>query len=328
MLLSVKKFIQAIIFLIIIQNLLFAITEDSAKKVMLNTREYENYRRFIIEIPEEATNQTTTFVRPQISTKPDSGIFSIVIKSENVQKFEGERLRKSEGDIPVRFIITYPDSNTIKIDGKSNEFDEITSFYLVDKNKYIFDLYKFSNDDNFYSNSVKLLTPVETDEKVQDTVKKKVFTGSKNNKFVNKKSSEKNDILSQSIKTAGMILSGVIFLVLATYFILKIYTGKNLFQDIKQISHPTPKETKKHTVSKKKTEETKKLSEKVIDAIEKEEYYPPKPTIENPIVDESAINSMLFDKKERQVRKIMHQKNLNYNEAELLFNLSHGQLNG
>eukprot|EP01156_Anaeramoeba_ignava_P003157 Anaeramoba_ignava/a221031_43.p1 GENE.a221031_43~~a221031_43.p1 ORF type:complete len:327 (-),score=31.88 a221031_43:114-1094(-) len=310
---------------------LLTITLADVNKVTLNTREYENYRRFIIEIPKNATNQNNTFVRPLISSEPDSGNFSVLIHSENVQKFEGERLRKSEGNIPVRFVVSYPDSNTIKIDGKSNEFDQITSYYIMDENKYVFDLYKFANDDNFYSNSVKLLTPIEPTQKSQDTIEKNIVQRPKNIPQKVKKSTGQNtNILAQSIKTASVILSGLIFLIMATYFVLKIYSGKSLFQDIKQLSHPTPKETKKQKVASKPKKQTVKENVDVKDEIDETEINitPPRRRIEKPAIDESAINSMLFDKKEREVRRIMHVKNLNYNEAEMVFNLSHGQLNG
>ena len=327
LLLDKRKTIIVFILLLLQVNFVFALKLKSEKKVVLNTREYENYRRFILEIPENATNIMNSFIKPEIISNADSGLFSILIKSENVQLFEGEKLRKSEGRIPVRFTISYPDSHTIKIDGKTIDFDNIVSFYIIDENKYVFDIYQYSNNDNFYSNSVQLLSPEFKDRKNQishpetlitknDVIKTKILTPKSKNSNVT--------ILTQSIKTASMILSGIIFLIISTYFILKIYTGKSVFKDIKQLSHPNSKENKSQP--KKITFEKEEQINTTIDRIE-EEIQRPK-LLEKQVVDESAINSMLFDKKERQVRKMMNQKHLNYSEAEMVYNLSHGQLHG
>jgi len=325
MLSSVKKQISIIFSLIFLTVSGFAAKDTSDSIIQLNTREYDNYRRFILEIPEQATNAKNTFIRPEISANSAEGYFSILIQSENVQRYEGEKLRKSEGDIPVRFTITYPDSNTVKIDGKTIGFETITSYYVIDENKYIFDIYRYANDDKFYSNSVQLLTPKTRAEKTSDTTSEnQISTNSR--QFSGKQRSAKSgsSILTQSIKTAGVILSALIFIIMATYFILKVYTGKSLFQDIKQLSHSTPKPSKGRPKPAKGKAKSLKPEEKEDAFSDEMEFHEP----EKHVVNESAINSMLFDKKEREIRKLMHQKNLNYNEAEMMFNLSHGQFYG
>jgi hypothetical protein len=325
MLSSVKKQVSIIFSLIFLTVSGFAAKDTSDSIIQLNTREYDNYRRFILEIPEQATNAKNTFIRPEISANSAEGYFSILIQSENVQRYEGEKLRKSEGDIPVRFTITYPDSNTVKIDGKTIGFETITSYYVIDENKYIFDIYRYANDDKFYSNSVQLLTPKTRAEKTSDTTSEnQISTNSR--QFSGKQRSAKSgsSILTQSIKTAGVILSALIFIIMATYFILKVYTGKSLFQDIKQLSHSTPKPSKGRPKPAKGKAKSLKPEEKEDAFSDEMEFHEP----EKHVVNESAINSMLFDKKEREIRKLMHQKNLNYNEAEMMFNLSHGQFYG
>jgi len=304
-----------------------AMTANAREKVNLLTREYSEYRRFILDIPNNQGNQPGSIIKPVISTIADSGEFSILITSQKVQSFAGEKLRKSEGNIPIRFTISYPDSNQILIKGKTIPFDKITSFYIINENKYVFDIYEYSTDDNYYSNSVQLLEkeeqlskePVSSkDTNLASTIVSKVKEARPKDSTVN--------LLAKSMKTAGMILSGLIFLLFATYFIIKIYSGRNIFQDIARMSQPRPQKPSrsKRPASKKPAGYPQKQP-----SIDKQnqdleaDIYSYNTKREMPVINESAINSMLFDKKEKQIRKIMHQKKLNYNEAEMLFNLSH-----
>ncbi|MFP4547685.1 MAG: hypothetical protein ACLFQM_06095 [Fidelibacterota bacterium] len=315
--------IKGLILLVII----FAATVTAQEQVNLLTREYPEYRRFILDIPFNEGETYNSVIKPVISTMADSGEFSILITSQKARTFKGESLRKSEGNIPVRFTISYPDSNQILIQGKTIPFDKITSFYIIDENKYVFDIYEYSVDDNYYSNSVQLLNPEDQatkgavsseDTNLATSIVNKVRKARPENTTVN--------LLTKSLKTAGMILSGLIFLLFATYFIIKIYSGRNIFQDIAGMSQPGPGKEKpnKRPPQRKPSEYSRKQAQ-----IDKQnqsaetDIYSYNTKRETPVINESAINSMLFDKKEKQIRKIMHQKKLNYNEAEMLFNLSH-----
>jgi len=318
MFLSDKRIVLMILFL--------CITLVAQEKVSLTTREYDNYRRFILEIPENSLSNENSFIKPVVNSEADSGQFSITIQSEKIQQYAGERLRKSEGEIPVRFVISYPDSNSILIQGNTTKFDKITSFYIMDENKYVFDIYKYDTDDNYYTNSVQLLNNEKVDnlkKKLQDTVAIKA-KNTESNPRVNKKES----MLGQSVKTAAMILSGLAFIIIATYFIMKIYTGSSLFKDISKLSQANDATSSKTSKKKINSEIKKKILEEQIreNNIENENQVrvPRQPVM----VNESAVNSMLFDKKERQIRKIMNQKKLNYNEAEMVFNLTHGSYVG
>ncbi len=303
--------------------LILCVSLYAGNKVNLTTREYEDYRRFILDIPVNELSSDNSFIKPIVKSEADSGFFSIMIESNKVQQYAGERLRKSEGKIPVRFIISYPDSNSILVQGNTSKFDKITSFYIIDENKYVFDIYKYDTDDNYYSNSVQLLN----NEKLAKPIKKQtteLVNSSKNTRSQVTKSQEKGNLLNQSIKTASMILTGLIFIIIATYFIMKIYSGKSIFKNISKLSQssPVPVKSRRKIQPEQKFEEENQI---IRESIQQVRISKP-PT--NPIINESAINSMLFDKRERQIRKIMNSKKLNYNEAEMVFNLSHGSLVG
>ncbi|MBN2280453.1 MAG: hypothetical protein JXQ65_07735 [Candidatus Marinimicrobia bacterium] len=319
MYLSIRKFGWSLLFL-------FTVAQ-AVESVTLTTREYDNYRRFILSIPENKGQMENSFLRPIITSTPDSGLFNIEIRSEKVQQYEGERLRKSEGKIPVRFIISYPDSNTLLIEGSTTKFDKITSFFILDENKYVFDLYRYDTDDYYYSNSVQLLNNEKPESTAKSMVPLLVNPEKEREKNQGNTSSAKVSLLTKSIQTAAMILSGIIFIIIATYFILKIYSGKSLFRDISKLSqatfHPEKQARKQEILPEPETTVQVNMEAKAHD---KEATYS-KPVV-SPVIDESAVNSMLFDKKERQIRRIMNQKNLNYNEAEMVYNLSHGSFVG
>ncbi len=297
---NLMKAILMFIFVFVLFSNAWA-TKD--KNVNLSTQEYSNYRRFILTIPENIEIEENSIIMPQIDSNPSLGEFSIIIKSENVRKFEGERLRKDEGEIPIRFVLSYPDKNTLQITGKTVKYKNINAFYIIGKQQYIFDiLTDDQNQSGFYTQSVKLLenNPISNDN--PEDQPKKTLNIIQNNK----PDKSQSNIISQSLKTALMIFVAITFLVIATISILKIFNGEKIFGSSAK------------TVSAKKVKAEKIILEKQIDF----PIIPKKVRKKINYYNDSSINSLVYDKKERKIRILMNKKQLNYDEAEMLLNLS------
>ncbi len=286
--------------------------------ITLTTREYEDYRRFILHIPNNDFGQNY-LIKPKIKTDQKAGEFEILIQSPGFKSFKGEKLRKSEGEIPVRFTLSSPDSTSLLVTGNTIAYDNLTAFYILEENKYVFDIYKYAMDDNYYSNSVQLLSPKK--KKSVTPVEIKDTNETSATKIASKESVKNEALLTKSIKTAGMIVSGLLFLLIATYFIIKIYSGRSLFRDISALSKP--KKSKRSNKYKKSSSRPSTIDMTLKDHNKHYENKEPVKQVKRNIINESEINSMLFDKKEKQIRRMMNQKDLNYNEAEMLYNLSH-----
>ncbi len=117
-------------------------------KISLSTMEFDNYRRIILTSPSEGSGH---FIAPQIEDDPENGEFTLIFSPLDSASYIGKRLTKEYGTTPIQLTVSFPDSQTLKITGKSLRFDKLVGYYQLGEERYIFDIYTDSPHESFFN---------------------------------------------------------------------------------------------------------------------------------------------------------------------------------
>ncbi len=124
--------------------LLFLPTRLPADRIVITTDEYRTVRRIVVTLPER--NET----RPIVESFPDSGRFTIRVKAVDSAEFNSRKYIRAAGAVPIKLVTSFPDSQTMLIEGYTRPFKRLVSYLFLNENKLIFDVYNHPPAESFF----------------------------------------------------------------------------------------------------------------------------------------------------------------------------------
>ncbi len=118
------------------------------QKISLSTMEFGNYRRIILTSPNRDTGY---FVSPAIEEEPEEGEFTLDFSPVDSAAYVGKRLTREYGKMPIQLSVSFPDSQTLRISGKSLKFDKLVGYYQLGEERYIFDIYTEAPHESYFN---------------------------------------------------------------------------------------------------------------------------------------------------------------------------------
>jgi len=110
--------------------------------------EFDNYRRIILTSPDRNTG---LFISPKIEDDPSKGEFTLTFSPVDSIAYVGKRLTREYGKMPIQLSVSFPDSQTLRISGKSLKFDKLVGYYQLGEERYIFDIYTAAPHESYFN---------------------------------------------------------------------------------------------------------------------------------------------------------------------------------
>lgn len=137
--------ISQIVWLFIFSGVVQAESLNGTDQVSLRTGEFDSFRRILLTISTGVDTVDTNgrIAIPELNFDSQTGEFEISLFPIDTSFFTGETLRmEEEGAYPVRLSCVFPDAKTIIVKGKTVPFEKIIGYNIIGTNQYIFDIYK------------------------------------------------------------------------------------------------------------------------------------------------------------------------------------------
>ena len=316
--------------------LIGAVPSDSVR-IDVNQSRMPEGQQLAVYLPENPA-RPNHIPAPKIEKDPANGEFEVTFSSVNLTPNKQQQLTKSTDQAPLSILLFFLDNRKLKVVVKTAPFNFINGYYSIEKGIYIFDI-------NYKNNAQRLATIQKSNiEEKKDNNLNNKFSAFSDNQQTEKEQSSNNiktagpqqenmgvsTIFMRAVKSALMVAAIIIFLVLATAFVIKIYSGQNiLLPYLKEFINQVQTDRK---VKEKPVQNRQKN-------IEPENIQPKKPASEPPAAEsktgeieedfaqEAAENFTGVNNKGSNIRKIMEKQGLTYDEAELYYNMNHSQFN-
>jgi hypothetical protein len=107
---------------------------------ILKSRDLRTFRRLILTNPTH--RDSAAFVIPRLTTNYAEGTFTITLTPVDTNLYYGARLIRDNESQPLELTVSFPDSATIIITGRSDKLGLVADYFAISSNKFIFDLYR------------------------------------------------------------------------------------------------------------------------------------------------------------------------------------------
>lgn len=118
------------------------------EQIRVISQDYSSFHRVKISGPDGGPAEFLPL--PDIRETPEDGQFEILFSPVDTNQFRGQSISRDWGNVPLQLIITFPDSNTMKIAGTTIPYSESRCFHTVRENIYYFDIYPDSADESTF----------------------------------------------------------------------------------------------------------------------------------------------------------------------------------
>lgn len=226
-----RKWVQisGIGLLILFVNVLQSGQDRLSDRFVLMTEEFDQFRRIIFVSP--LHQEICTTYLPIVVADSLNGEFTITLSSLDTSLFVGKRLYKLMGNFPIRLAVLFPDSQTILLDGKTVPFEKIVSYYVIDGEKFIFDIYKKLPFESYFKEKTITASTLFSSKRLEKNSGKNISAILDEQPTIKAVRSQLNtgkNLLVRSI----IFSSSFVFFGLVVYFVLGLkknsFTGENL----------------------------------------------------------------------------------------------------
>lgn len=126
--------------LIVLCGLLITQAEGlNEPRIFVKTRDLKDFRRIMLKFSMPVP--FAQLPKPKFGTEPESGDFKILLQGIPAQRFFGPLDMNDKSGHPLRYAVTFPDSMSISIQGRTLPFERMTAAYVFSENCYIFDVF-------------------------------------------------------------------------------------------------------------------------------------------------------------------------------------------
>jgi len=326
-----KQSIILILFMnLILSQLSFlqgASSSDSVK-IKINQNKLPESQTIELSLP-ESPQFKEIIPNPRIEKDLANGAFEITFSSINLAPSKKQQISGSNQQTPLSILLFFQDNRKLKLVVKTGSLQNLNSYYSIEKNKFYFDLI-YSNSEQIASSipSNSMQNKIDKTDKAPKNLIASNFESTQNQpepeNYKEAESMNKNSvtetrvgsILFRAVKSAIMVALVIVFLVAATILVINTYSGQNLLQPyLKEIKKSLNKKkakskNKKSKATRKKQQQSEYLKEAEYEKKEKE--YDRKISKKITSIDDRVL----------EIRKIMDEQGLTYDEAELYYNMN------
>ena len=304
-----------------------ASSSDSVK-IKINQNKLPESQTIELSLP-ESPQFKEIIPNPRIEKDLANGEFEITFSSINLAPSKKQQISGSNQQTPLSILLFFQDNRKLKLVVKTGSLQNLNSYYSIEQNKFYFDL-TYSKSKNIARSftSRNKETNVSNSEKATETLIASNHESTPNQQepenytaanTIDKKSgieSRVGSILFRAVKSAIMVALVIVFLVAATILVINTYSGQNLLQPyLKELKKSLNKKKakskdKKSKATRKKQQQSEYLKEAEYEKKEKE--YDRKISKKITSIDDRVL----------EIRKIMDEQGLTYDEAELYYNMN------
>jgi len=289
------KFLQIvqIVWLFLFSVVLHAESLNGTDQVSLKTREFDSFRRILLTISKSVdivdTNGRKTI--PELNFDLQAGEFEISLSPIDTIFFTGKTLRIEEGGIyPVRLSCVFPDAKTIIVRGKTVPFEKIIGYSIIGTNQYIYDIYKNLPLETDFLEKIMLASSEHIDSSTRKQILEPEYIGA----FDTSSQSASGTIKTKgkgNFKKAFLISTFVILFGIFVFSILILMPRFSIIQKWFNIFR----------------------KDRIGDELGEE--------------DNILISNMSSAKKEQAIRRLMQEKGISYDEADIMVSISKRRIN-
>jgi len=108
-------------------------------RIFVKSHDLKDFRRIMLKF-----SMPVPFAQlpePKFGTEPESGDFTILLQGIPARRFFGPLELNDKSGHPLRYAVTFPDSMSINLQGRTLPFERMTAAYVYSENCFIFDIF-------------------------------------------------------------------------------------------------------------------------------------------------------------------------------------------